>query len=140
MTTPETLGTPWFIMWKKIYYNNFPRLQLINIYVYISVKCMIYHFLHRTLHKVKNTHCFSLCNKAWISWSRKRSLKQQLIQPINGVVSSIMIRLCVCVLYINIYICIFTYTYIYIYGKENKKSQHLEILEAPLTVKIGRFI
>lgn len=86
--------TPWFFyMWKIIYYNNFPRLPLINIYVYISVKCMIYHFLHRTLHKVKNTHCFSRCNKARISWSRKRSLKQQLIQPIHGVVSSIMIRL-----------------------------------------------
>lgn len=85
--------TLYLYMWKKIYSNNFPRLPLINIYVYISVKCMIYHFLHRTLHKVKNTHCFSLCNKAWISWSRKRSLKQQLIQPINGVVSLIMIRL-----------------------------------------------
>ena len=30
--------------------------------------------------------------------------------------------------------------WLYIYGKENMKSQHLEILEAPLTVKIGHFI
>lgn len=84
---------PCWYMWKKIYYDNFSRLPLINISVYISVKCMIYHFLHRTLHKVKNTHRFSLCIKAWISWSRKRSLKQQLIQPISGIVSSIMIWL-----------------------------------------------
>lgn len=109
--------TPCLYMWKKIYSNNFPRLPLINISVYISVKCMIYHFLHRTLNKIKNTHRFSLCNKARISWSRKRSPKQQLIQPINGVVSSIVI-------------------WLYIW----QGKQDLEIIEAPLTVKIGRFI
>lgn len=97
--TVWTLNMHWaqletmFVHVEKKFIPIISKITLINIYFYISVKCMIYHFLHRTLHKVKNTHRFSLCNKARISWSRKRSLKQQLIQPINGVVSSIMIRL-----------------------------------------------
>lgn len=110
--TSAITGHNLFYMWKKKTYNHFPRWPLINIYVYISVKCMIYHFLHRTLHKGKNTNCFSLCNKAWISWSRKRSLKQQLIQPINGVVSSIMI-------------------WLYIYGQENIKVNIWKSLKLP---------
>lgn len=58
------------------------------------------------------------CNKAS---SRKRNLKQQLIQPIDGGVSLIMI-------------------WLYNYEGKHENILHLKILETPLTVKTGHFV
>lgn len=74
----------------KIYYNNFPRLPLINTVFLFTFQENVGFITFYTGQNTKSRVHMVLvrCNKAS---SRKRNLKQQLIQPIDGGVSLIMI-------------------------------------------------